>query len=207
MNKALMLGLAAVAVIVVGVVYGQTASGGKDGAINNVVDSAYADYCVSIDESDTTFILSLVLIKEYKELEPIRLDTQKTFACTAHYGFEYNSAHILDTMIVELLNKIMFRYRSGYPIGGRGWAGTYSHGMIELCHEIPVPHVSDLQILGIINHNIKKKNLRKELLPLLEKNTYADITANITRTCLPNLDTTFQIKSRVRITGECSRNQ
>ncbi|GBU22114.1 hypothetical protein R80B4_02019 [Fibrobacteres bacterium R8-0-B4] len=199
--------LSAVAVVVWSVLWvvggcanklGREAVPGTPDTLLNNTDSAYADYCISIEDSDTVFDVTLLLVKEYKNIEPLRLNTQKMFKCKGFSGHEIYHFDVIDKMIDELLYKFTFSKRLGGHYNG--WAQGSSSGVVILNHVIPISHIYDLSILTIYDHN--KKDWKKDMLPLKE-NLYTNVNVKIWRECPPYFDTTFQRDYRVRIVGEC----
>jgi len=157
-------------------------------------DSSYADYCVRIEESDTTLSIKLLLVKEYRDLEPIRLDTQMQFKCeTSFWGSTSYSFDFIEKRVGELLDKLT---SSGVWFYGNGW---YDLNSQKLNPTQPVVHVSELPIFMVKGR--QKEKWKKEQL-LLKENTYTNATVSIRFECLP-IDTTFQVNYRVRLIGEC----
>jgi len=185
--RKLLLTTAAVAAAIAGAVAGEPIH-------SENADSYYADYCISIEESDMTFSVKLLLVKEYRDLEPIRLDTLEQFKCEkSFWGNTDYKFDFIEKRIGELLNKFT---SSGVWFYGNGWVNLYSQ---KLKPAQSVVHVSELPILTVKGR--QREKWKKESL-LLKENTYTNVTVSIRRECLP-LDTTFQVNYRVRLIGEC----
>jgi hypothetical protein len=161
-------------------------------------DSSYADYCIKFENSDTTLAAKLLLVKEYRKLEPIRLDPPKTFRCRSLCGSEDYYFDVVEKRISELHREIPYA-------GGVGevnsWIEGYSHGEKTLGPVIPISHTSELRILMPPIDGRLKDKWKKGLLSLKE-NTYTDAKVKVWRDC-STLDTTFQVNYRVRLIGEC----
>ena len=159
-------------------------------------DSSYADYCIKIEDSDTTLVAKFLLVKKYRNLEPIRIDSQMTFWCTSVSGSDRYYFDIVEEKISELRRKLT---HIGISVEGSAWGAGVSDGKLNLGPVIPISHIDTLRILNIKDRN--KENWKKGLLPLKEI-TYTNAKVKAWRNCSP-LDTTFQVNYRVRLIGEC----
>jgi hypothetical protein len=165
-------------------------------------DSSYADYCIKFEDGDTTIAAKLLLVKEYKKLEPIRLDPPKTFRCKILSGAENYYFDAVEKKISELHRE----FPSAGMVGQiNSWGSAYGHGEIILGPVIPISHTSELLIfMPHIDDRIKDK-WKKGLLSLKE-NTYTDANVNVWRKC-STFDTSFQVNYRVRLIGECKQTR
>jgi len=165
-------------------------------------DSSYADYCIKYENSDKTIAAKLLLVKEYKKLEPIRLDPPKTFRCRSLSGSEDYYFDAVEKRIRELHREIP-------SAGGVGqinsWIEGYSDGEKILGPVIPIGHTSELLILMPPMDGRLKNKWKKGLLSLKE-NTYTDAKVKVWLNC-STLDTSFQVDYRVRLIGECKQTR
>lgn len=160
-------------------------------------DSSYADYCVSFEESDITFSVKFLLVKEYRNLEPIRLDTHKLFKCDTISWSEGYYFDVVDNIVGELLHRltssgVLFNTTSVYFCPGGGILNTV----------ISAGHVPESRILIVKGH--QKETWKKGMLSLKETQ-YTNVEARVRYRCPPQLDTTFQVNYRVRLIGECKQ--
>jgi hypothetical protein len=162
-------------------------------------DISYADYCVRFEESDTMFSVKFLLVKEHRQLEPIRLDTHKLFKCDTLSWSEGYYFDVVDNIVGELLHRL-----TSFGVSFYGTPVYFSPGGGILNPVISADHVPESRILIVKGRQME--SWKKGMLSLKETQ-YTNVKASVRYRCPPQLDTTFQMNYRVRLIGECKQTR